>query len=127
MAVLLKLIVVFTIVNSFFFLLGIGDNGFISNFINTDTNTLQEGFTSTLPESFFASNFLTGLVDTVFKIVDAVAIIAKAILLIISFLASFILFSLSLGMPQWFILMVALPYTAAYFIAVISFIRGTIA
>lgn len=127
MGTMTKILVVFTMINAVFFVWGLTDGGILNSFINTDADTpvMSDEFKESIPNVLKGSSFAAGITDNFFKLVDSLAAVIKFIGLVLGFIGAFILFSSGIGMPPWFTYLIAVPYTVAYAVAIISFIRGT--
>lgn len=135
MGTLTNILVIFTIINAGFFIFNVSNNsssgspiGFLGHFINTNTNTPSSTLTEATTTNFYGSSAQSGTTSQGFyNLIDPLNAVLSFLDLITGLLGGFLSFAINVGAPTWFIYLVALPMTAAYWVAIAAFIRGVLA
>ncbi len=102
------------------------DSFFETNSATGDISTVSGGLIGSInPQNFTGSSVNTGdPADTQFKLIDALGVARTGISLIASVLIAPLLMALQLSWPNFLVMLIAVPWTLAFWISLLLLIRG---
>lgn len=121
--------IVTLIVNIMLVSFGFNITNFSTDFIETDSTGMATAPSERLigavnPENFTASGVNTGETVTDYKIVDSLGVIRTGLSMIVSVLIAPLLMALQLSWPYYLVMLIAVPWTLAFWISAVLLIRG---